>query len=106
MRLLRSVARSTWPVLLFALVILGTGLWAMVTVTDSVTAADIIALVAAVLGVVGTHVGHVTGHELGREHPTAERLAAGLERLRALKDDGTITDQDFTAFKSKLLEGG
>jgi hypothetical protein len=103
-RVPRTVARSTWPVLLFALVVLGTALWAMVRAVDTVTAADVTALAAAVLGVIGTHVGHVTGHELGKEHPIAERLAAGVARLEALKDDGVIDDQEFIAFKSKLLE--
>jgi hypothetical protein len=59
----RSAAGGTWPVLLFATAVFVVGLMELRSL-NSASAADIVALAAAVLGVVGTHVGHVAGHEL------------------------------------------
>lgn len=70
---------------------------------NSASAADIVALAAAVLGVVGTHVGHVAGHELATKRTTAERLATGIERLAALHAAGTLTPAEFETAKAKLL---
>jgi hypothetical protein len=62
----KGVAATTWLILGFALIVFGAGLTAMVTLTkDGVSAEGIVALVAAVLGVIGTHIGHVAGHALG-----------------------------------------
>jgi hypothetical protein len=65
-----ATAASIWPVLLFALIALGAGLGAMAALVGDVTAGAITALVAAVLAVVGTHAGHIAGHELAaRQSP-------------------------------------
>lgn len=61
---MKSGPGSIWPVLVFALIALGAGLAAMAALSGAVTAGAITALVTAVLGVVGTHAGHVSGHEL------------------------------------------
>jgi hypothetical protein len=98
-----TVAGSTWPVLLFALIILGAGLAAMAALTPAVTAGAITALVAAVLGVVGTHVGHVAGHELAVKQSTAQLPLSGLERLTQLHAAGKLSDDEFTAAKRGLL---
>ena len=61
---LRTVPAITWLVFVFALLILAGGFLAMAFIAKSADAAAISALVAAVLGVVGTHAGHVAGHQL------------------------------------------
>jgi hypothetical protein len=103
MRMPNSIAGSTWPILLFALIILGAGLGAMAALTTDVTAGAITALVTAVLGVVGTHVGHVAGHELATKQSTAQQPLPGLDQLAQLHTDGQLTDDEFAAAKRKLL---
>lgn len=98
-----TVAGSTWPVLLFALILLGAGLAAMAALGSAVTAGAITALVTAVLGVVGTHVGHVAGHELAARQSTAQSPLSGLERLLELQAAGKLSQAEFTAAKQKLL---
>jgi hypothetical protein len=59
----KNLAVATWPILVFAGVVLVVGLVAMVWKASDLSAGSITALVTAVLGVVGTHVGHVAGHQ-------------------------------------------
>jgi len=101
----KSITVSTWPVLVFALVVLGAGLWAMAALAekDSVTAAAITALATAVLGVVGTHVGHVAGHELATRGAVTEALPTSLERLAQLHTNKKLTDEEFAAAKQRVL---
>lgn len=61
---LRKVPAITWLVFVFALLVLAGGFLAMAFIAKSADAAAIAALVTAVLGVVGTHAGHVAGHQL------------------------------------------
>ena len=61
---LRSVPAITWLVFVFALLVLAGGFLAMAFIAKSADAGAIAALVTAVLGVVGTHAGHVAGHQL------------------------------------------
>jgi hypothetical protein len=35
--------------------------------------------------------------------PDGDDIVAKLERLRALRDDGTLTDDEFAAAKARLL---
>ncbi len=95
---------SAWPVLVFALIALGGGLAAMAALSGDVTAATITALVTAVLGVVGTHAGHVAGQKLATKQSATHPLAAGLDQLAQLKDEGKLTDDEFTKAKGKLLD--
>jgi hypothetical protein len=94
---------STWPLLLFALIVLGAGLGAMAALTRGVTAGAITALVTAVLGVAGTHVGHVAGHELATKQAAAQPPMPSLEQLAQLNTDGKLNDDEFVAAKRKLL---
>ena len=98
-----ATAASVWPVLVFALIALGAGLWAMAGLAGDVTAGAITALVTAVLGVVGTHAGHVAGHELAAKQSPAQPQLPGLEQLAQLHTDRKLTDDEFTAAKAKLL---
>jgi len=98
-----TVAGSTWPVLLFALIVLGAGLAAMAALVPAATAGAITALVTAILGVVGTHVGHVAGHELAAKQSTAQLPLSGLERLVELQAAGKLSEAEFTAAKQRLL---
>jgi hypothetical protein len=99
----KSIAGSTWPVLVFALIILGGGFWAMAALTNDVTAAAITTLVTAVLGVVGTHVGHVAGHELATQQSAKQSPLPDLDRLAQLEAAGKLNEDEFTAAKRKLL---
>ncbi len=99
----KSIASSTWPVLVFALIVLGAGLGAMATLASDVTAGAITALVTAVLGVVGTHVGHVAGHELAAQQSTAQPPLPGLEQLAQLHTAGKLSEDEFVAAKRILL---
>ncbi len=98
-----GTAASIWPVLVFALIALGAGLGAMAALAGDVTAGAITALVTAVLGVVGTHAGHVAGHELAAKQSPTQPPLPGLEQLAQLHTDGKLTDDEFTAAKKKLL---
>jgi hypothetical protein len=98
-----ATATSIWPVLIFALIALGAGLGAMAALASDVTAGAITALVAAVLGVVGTHAGHLAGHELAAKQSLAQPPLPGLEQLAQLHMDGKLTDDEFTTAKRKLL---
>jgi hypothetical protein len=100
----KNVISSVWPVLVFALIALGAGLAAMAALSGAVAAGTITALVTAVLGVVGTHAGHVAGQELAIKQPAMHPLAAGLDQLAQLKKDGKLTDDEFTKAKGKLLD--
>jgi hypothetical protein len=99
----KTIAGSTWPILVFALIVLGAGLGAMAALAKDVTAAAITTLATAVLGVVGTHVGHVAGHQLAASESTAEALPTALERLTQLHTNGKLTEPEFTAAKRRLL---
>lgn len=101
---MKSGAGSIWPVLIFALIALGAGLAAMAALSGDVTAGAITALVTAVLGVVGTHAGHVAGEELATKQPATHPLAAGLGQLAQLNQEGKLTDDEFTRAKGKLLD--
>jgi hypothetical protein len=100
----KTIAGSTWPVLVFALVVLGAGLGAMAALTKDVTATAITALATAVLGVVGTHVGHVSGHELATKGSASTPMLAALEDLAQLHTNGKLTDPEFTAAKQRILD--
>jgi hypothetical protein len=101
---MKSGAGSIWPVLIFALIALGAGLAAMAALSGNVTAGAITALVTAVLGVFGTHAGHVAGHELATKQPATHPLVAGLEQLAQLKQQGELSRDEFTKAKAKLLD--
>jgi len=98
-----ATASSIWPVLVFALIALGAGLGAMAALAGDVTAGAITALVTAVLGVVGTHAGHVAGQELAAKQSPAQPPLPGLEQLAQLHTDGKLNDPEFTAAKARLL---
>jgi len=111
MKMLKSVTGSmssgtisAWPVLVFALIALGAGLAAMAALSGDVTAATITALVTAVLGVVGTHAGHVAGQKLATKQSATHPLAAGLDQLAQLKNEGKLTPDEFTKAKGKLID--
>jgi len=78
---MRSIASDAWPVLLFALTVLVGGLIAMAVLADDVSADAITALAAAVLGVVGTHVGHIAGHHLALRQSAGEPVVAAVDAL-------------------------
>lgn len=95
---------TAWPVLVFALIALGAGLAAMAALAGAVTAGAITALVTAVLGVVGTHAGHIAGQKLATKQSPTNPLAAGLDQLAQLQEDGKLTPEEFTKAKGKLLD--
>ena len=99
-----ATAASVWPVLVFSLIALGAGLGAMAALASDVTAGAITALVTAVLGVVGTHVGHAAGQELAAKQSPVQPPLPGLGHLAQLHTDGKLTDDEFTAAKAKLLD--
>ena len=96
---------SAWPVLVFAMVALGGGLATMAALSGAVTAGAITALVTAVLGVVGTHAGHIAGQKLATGQSAMHPLASGIDQLAQLKDEGKLTPDEFTKAKGKLLGG-
>jgi hypothetical protein len=98
----KSIAGSTWPLLVFALAIFGGGLGAMAAFASPATPEAITALAAAVLGVAGTHVGHVAGHELATKR-SVDQVTNSLERYVQLHSQGELNDEEFTAFKKQLL---
>jgi hypothetical protein len=59
---LKDIPAITWLIVIFALLVLAGGFTAMAVFGQGVTAEAIAALVTAVLGVVGTHIGHMAGH--------------------------------------------
>lgn len=97
-------AVSVWPVLVFAVIALGAGLAAMAALSGAVTAGAITALVTAVLGVVGTHAGHVAGQKLASRQSATHPLAAGIDQLAQLNREGKLTDDEFAKAKGKLLD--
>ena len=101
---LTSGASTAWPVLVFALIALGAGLAAMAALSGDVTAATIAAMVTAVLGVVGTHAGHIAGQKLATRQSDIHPLVAGIDQLAELHKDGKLTDDEFTKAKGKLLD--
>jgi hypothetical protein len=72
----RTVPAITWLIVVFALLVLVGGFTAMAVFGTGVTAGAITALVTAVLGVVGMHIGHVEGHQQASMQ-RLEDLAAG-----------------------------
>jgi hypothetical protein len=62
---IREIPALTWLFVIFGLLVLGGGFTAMAVLSgkNPVEPAAITALVTAVLGVIGTHVGHVTGNQ-------------------------------------------
>ena len=76
----------------------------MTALANDVTAGAITALVTAVLGVVGTHAGHIAGHDLAAKQSPAQPRLPGLERLAQLHTDGKLSKDEFTAAKAKLLD--
>lgn len=95
---------SVWPVLVFALIALGGGLAAMAALSGAVTAGTITALVTAVLGVVGTHAGHVAGQKLAIRQSATHPLAAGIDQLAQLNKEGKLSADEFARAKGKLLD--
>lgn len=60
-----SMRRHILPLVFGILVVLAAGLGVMIFAKD--LSDDAVAtLTAAALGILGTHIGHVSGHELGR----------------------------------------
>jgi len=57
----KEIPAITWLIVIFALLVLAGGFTAMAVFAQGVTAEAIAALVTAVLGVVGTHIGHMAG---------------------------------------------
>jgi len=57
----KDIPAITWLIVIFALLVLADGFTAMAVFAQGVTAEAIAALVTAVLGVVGTHIGHMAG---------------------------------------------
>jgi len=57
----KDIPAITWLIVIFALLVLAGGFTAMAVFAQGVTAEAIAALVTAVLGVVGTHIGHMAG---------------------------------------------
>jgi hypothetical protein len=100
----KSMAESVGWILVFAGFVFVGALWAITKYRTDVAAADIVALAAAVLGVTGTHLGHVAGHESAERQTRTELLAGGLERLAAMRDKGKLTESEFANFKKKLSE--
>jgi hypothetical protein len=99
-----SAAESIWPVIVFALIVLGAGLAAMAALPNgAVTAGAITTLVTAVLGVVGTHVGHVAGHVLAARQSQAQAPLPDLTTLAQLRSDGKLTEDEYSAAKRKIL---
>lgn len=81
MRTFLGVAATTWVMAVFAVIVLGGSLWAIWAVRNTgVSAQTIVALATAVTGVVGTHVGHVTGQQLAGRQAGAERLVAIIKK--------------------------
>lgn len=95
---------TTWPVLAFALIALGGGLAAMAALPAAVTAGAITALVTAVLGVVGTHAGHVAGQKLAAKQSATHPLVAGLDQLAQLNKQGSLDNDEFAKAKGRLLD--
>lgn len=62
---LKDIPAITWLFVIFGLLVLAGGFTAMAVLSgkNPVEPGAIAALVTAVLGVVGTHVGHVTGNQ-------------------------------------------
>lgn len=81
----KSVAGSTWRVLVFTAIVLGAPLGAMAALAIPVTTGANIALVIAVLSVAGTHVGHVVGNELATKQSATQASLPGLDQSAALK---------------------
>ena len=99
-----SGTASAWPVLVFALIALGAGLAAMAALPAVVTAGAITALVTAVLGVVGTHAGHISGQKLAAKQSATHPLVAGLDQLAQLNKQGSLDDDEFAKAKGNLLD--
>jgi hypothetical protein len=95
---------SVLPVLIFALLALGAGVATMAALSGNVAAGTITALVTAVLGVVGTHAGHVAGQNLAAKQSTTHPLVDGLNQLNQLNEEGKLTPDEYTKAKGKLLD--
>src|SRR5215469_8685995 len=81
MRTFLGVAAATWLMIVFAVTVLAGSLWAIwATRKTGVSSQTIVALATAVMGVVGTHVGHVTGQQLASREADAERLLAIIKK--------------------------
>lgn len=98
----KAVTGSIWPVVLFALVVLGAGLGVMAVKVSALTAGAVTALATAVLGVVGTHAGHMAGHQLA-DRPRTGSIADGLQRLTQLHAIKALDDAEFAAAKQALI---
>jgi hypothetical protein len=63
-----ALQKLSWVLIGFTVLVLAAGWWLMYVFRDAqnVSADAIASLAAAAIGVLGTHIGHVTGHELGR----------------------------------------
>jgi hypothetical protein len=62
------------------------------------------------LGVVGTRVGHVAGQGLSTKQilatkqPDFHPIVGSLSRLHELRNQGALTDEEYTASEKKVLE--
>jgi hypothetical protein len=72
---LQTIPAITWLIVIFALLVLAGGFTAMAVFGRTVDAGVVTALVTAVLGVVGTHIGHVTGHDLATKSAAPAKSA-------------------------------
>jgi fatty acid desaturase len=88
---LKEIPAITWVMVVFALLVLAGGLTAMAFIRGKATAGAITALVTAVLGVVGTHVGHVAGHQLATKQGS-EKPPAGSSKLQFATPRGSAHD--------------
>jgi hypothetical protein len=61
-----SMRQDVLPLVVGIVVVLVAGLAAMIFGPDDLSDDAVATLIAAALGILGTHIGHVSGHSLGR----------------------------------------
>jgi hypothetical protein len=92
----RQVPASVVVILIFAVVVIAGGLWAMAALPDNqVSGEAIAALVGSVLGLVGAHIGHTTAHAQAREY---------MEAMRRLSDQSVASEGSREASQSELTD--
>jgi cytochrome c biogenesis protein CcdA len=90
MKFFKQVPASVWIMLGFAIVIIAAGLVAMAILAPNheVSSDAIAALIGAVLGLVGAHVGHTTAHAQAKEHMEAQaRIAQEEAQARIAQEE-------------------
>jgi hypothetical protein len=76
----KDIPAITWLIVIFALLVLAGGFTAMAVFAQGVTAEAIAALVTAVLGVVGTHIGHMAGRAQAPNQAPGEQGTTGTHK--------------------------